>query len=48
MKRAERNIQTKADFQADDKAKKQAVADSKVRAKQENIERMQARIQMHD
>ena len=43
-----RNLQTKVDFQAADKAKKQAIQDSKVRAKQNNVENLQNRIQLYE
>ena len=46
--RANRTLQQRLDFQAEDKARKQALIDSNVRAKQTNIERLQTRIQLHD
>lgn len=46
--RSNKNLQTKCDFQMQEKIKKQAVAESKVRAKQGNVEALLARIEMKD
>ena len=46
--RSNRNLQTKCDFQQEDKMKRQAIQDSKVRAKQINTEQLNARIEMQD
>ena len=46
--RSNKNLQTKCEFQQQDKFKKQAVAESKVRAKQGNVEALLARIEMKD
>ena len=48
LRLADRGLQAKCDFQASDKAKKQAVTESKIRAKQGNVEAMMARFQMQD
>lgn len=46
--RADLNLQTKVGFQVGDKLKKQAVVESKIRAKQGNVEKLQARIELYD
>ena len=47
-RRADLNLQNKVCFQAGDKLKKQAVVESNVRAKQGNVEKLQARIELYE
>ena len=46
--KSNKNLQTKCDFQMQDKLKKQAVAESKVWAKQQKTDQLAARIQIQE
>ena len=47
-KPAERTLQNKCDFQAEDKQRRERIQASNVRAKQQNAEMLQTRIQLAD